>query len=248
MMDVPEFDRLLAEAMAAPFSGWDFSWLEGRRVEEEDTETTWDYDERARKRIQAAASLLDLGTGGGERLSRVGPLPRFAVATEAYGPNVPVATRRLQPVWVQVVRTHPGVHDSRGPQPDGRFAERRLPFQDASFELVLAHSSAFCPAEVYRVLRSGGLLLTAQGAPSVPPTLADILEGPIPAWAKEGQGWDIDTTLDEAGFATVEKLEAFPKTTYLDIGAVLFFLKVVPLPINHFAVLRYPQGLYHLHL
>src|SRR5258707_799699 len=95
--------------MAAPFSGWDFSWLEGRRVEEEDTETTWDYDERARKRIQSAASLLDLGTGGGERLSRLGPFPPFAVATEAYGPNVPVATRQLQPLGVQVVLTHPGV-------------------------------------------------------------------------------------------------------------------------------------------
>src|SRR5713226_6544831 len=128
MMDDPEFDRLLAEAMAAPFSGWDFSWLEGRRVEEEDTETTWDYDERARKRIQSAASLLDLGTGGGERLSRLGPFPPFAVATEAYGPNVPVATRRLQPLWVQVVRTHPGVHDSRGPQPDGRFCRAALTF------------------------------------------------------------------------------------------------------------------------
>ncbi len=25
-----EFDRLIAEAVAAPFSGWDFSWLAGR--------------------------------------------------------------------------------------------------------------------------------------------------------------------------------------------------------------------------
>ena len=248
MMDDPEFDRLLAEAVAAPFSGWDFSWLEGRRVEEEDTQTTWDYDERARKRIQAAAFLLDLGTGGGERLSQLGPFPPLAVATEAYGPNVPVATRRLQPLRVQVVRTHPGVHDSRGPQPDGSFAERRLPFPDASFELVLAHSRAFCPAEVYRVLRPGGLLLTAQGAPSVPPTLADILEGPIPAWAQEGQGWDIDTTLDEAGFATVEKLDTFPKTTYLDIGAVVYFLKVVPWTITDFDVERYRERLYQLHL
>src|SRR2546425_11464114 len=41
----PEFDQLLAEAMEAPFSGWDFSWLEGRRVEE--GETGWDYEERA---------------------------------------------------------------------------------------------------------------------------------------------------------------------------------------------------------
>ena len=82
-------------------------------------------------------------------MSRLGLFPPLAVATEAYGPNVPIATRRLQPLGVQVVRTHPGVHDSRGPQPDGRFAERRLPFPDASFELVLAHSSAFCPVEVY---------------------------------------------------------------------------------------------------
>src|SRR5260370_10005297 len=121
MMDDPEFDRLLAEAMAAPFSGWDFSWLEGRRVEEEDTETTWDYDERARKRIQSAASLLDLGTGGGERLSRLGPFPPFAVATEAYAPNVPVATRLPQPLRVRVVRTHPAVHASPRPHPHARF-------------------------------------------------------------------------------------------------------------------------------
>ncbi len=132
-----EFDRLLAEAVAAPFSGWDFSWLEGRRVEEGADD--WDYEERARKLIQTVASLLDVGTGGGERLSQLGPFPPRAIATEAYGPNVPVATRRLQPLGITIVQTHPGVHDTRGPQPDGSFPERRLPFPDASFELVLAH-------------------------------------------------------------------------------------------------------------
>ena len=73
--------------------------------------------------------------------------------------------------------------------PRGRAAHRkeRLPFQDESFELVLAHSSAFCPTEGYWILRPGSLLLTAQGVPSTPPTLADVLGGPIPAWAKEGQ-------------------------------------------------------------
>jgi SAM-dependent methyltransferase len=248
MMHDPEFDRLIAEAVAAPFCGWDFSRLEGRRVEEEDTETVWDYEERARKLVQSVASLLDLGTGGGERLSLLGPFPPLAVATEAYGPNVPIATRQLQPLGVQVVRTHPGVHDSSGPQPDGCFAERRLPFPDASFELVLAHSSAFFPAEVYRVLCPGGLLLTAQGAPSISPTMADVLEGPIPDWAKEGQGWDIDTPLDEAGFASVEKLDAYPKTTYLDIGAVVYVLRAVPWMITDFDVERYRERLYWLHL
>src|SRR5438105_11398653 len=75
MMNDPEFDRLLAEAVAAPFAGWDFSWLEGRRVEEEDRETAWDYEERVLKRVQSAASLLDVGTGGGERWSRLEQFP-----------------------------------------------------------------------------------------------------------------------------------------------------------------------------
>ena len=242
----PEFDHLLAEAMAAPFSGWDFCWLAGRRVEEE--ENGWDYEERARTLVQTAASLVDLGTGGGERLSRLGPFPARSFATEAYGPNVPTATKRLQPLGVTVVQTHPGIHDSRGPQPDGSFPERRLPFPDAHFELVLAHSSAFCPAEVFRVLCPGGILLTAQGAPPLSPTLADVLEGPIPEWAKPGQGWDIDATLDEAGFEIIEKLDVFPKTTYWDIGAVVYVLRTVPWTITDFTVERYRERLYHLHL
>ncbi len=242
----PEFDQLLAEAVAAPFSGWDFSWLEGRRVEE--GETGWDYEERARKRVQTAASLLDLGTGGGERLSQLGPFPPRSFATEAYGPNVPIATRLLQPLGVTVVQTHPGIHDSRGPQPDGSFSERRLPFPDDYFELVLAHSSAFCPAEVFRVLRPGGTLLTAQGAPSLSPTLAEVLEGPVPEWAKEGQGWDIDATLDAAGFETVERLDVFPKTTYRDIGAVVYVLRAVPWTITDFTIEHYRERLYRLHL
>src|SRR5438132_1639427 len=139
-------------------------------------------------------------------------------------------------------------HDSRGPQPDGSFSERRLPFPDAHFELVLAHSSAFCPAEVYRVLRPGGTLLTAQGGPSLFPTLADVLEGPVPEWAKEGQGWDIDASLDAAGFETVEKLDVFPKMTYRDIGAVVYALRAVPWTITDFMVERYRERLYQLHL
>jgi SAM-dependent methyltransferase len=146
------------------------------------------------------------------------------------------------------VQTHPGVHDSRGPQPDGSFSERRLPFPDAHFELVLAHSSAFCPAEVFRVLRPAGILLTAQGAPSLSPTLADVLEGPIPEWAKEGQGWDIDTTLDEAGFEPIEKLDVFPKTTYRDIGAVVYMLRAVPWTITDFTIEGYRERLYRLHV
>lgn len=101
---------------------------------------------------------------------------------------------------------------------------------------------------MFRVLRPGGILLTAQGAPSISPTLADVLERPIPEWAKVGQGWDIDATLDEASFETIEKLDVFPTTTYRDIGAVVYVLRTVPWTITDFTVERYRERLYRLHL
>ncbi|TWM62046.1 hypothetical protein CHCC14814_3869 [Bacillus paralicheniformis] len=45
-----------------------------------------------------------MGTGGGEFLSKLGPLPSSAYATECYFPNVPVAKERLTPLEVQVVQ------------------------------------------------------------------------------------------------------------------------------------------------
>ena len=64
---------------------------------------TWSYDERAHHHVQSATSFLDLGTGGGERLSRLGPFRSLGVATEGYRPNVPLAAQRLQPLPVPLL-------------------------------------------------------------------------------------------------------------------------------------------------
>jgi len=242
-----EFERLVSEALQAPFSGWDFSWLQGRRVETGDPRGEIDYEERARACVASASAVLDLGTGGGEVLSRLAPFP--SVATEAYPPNVTEAARRLTPLGVQVIWTDPACLDSRGPQPHNQWPRRRLPFADATFDLVLASSTSFCPREVSRVLKSGGTLLTSQGRTERrSPDLVDALQGTPPEWTQPGQGWDIDATLDEAGFVTVEKIEREGATTYRDIGAVVYFLKAAPWAILDFEVNRYRQRLYQLHL
>ena len=74
-MDIihPErFEQLVTEAQAADFEGWDFCWLEGRLVQEE---PPWHYPEIVRAHFASVHSLLDLGTGGGELLASLIPLP-----------------------------------------------------------------------------------------------------------------------------------------------------------------------------
>lgn len=95
------FDDLVAEAMAAPFSGWDFSWLAARTVT---SALPWDYSAEVTSRAAGASALLDLGTGGGEWLAALSHRPASTVATEGWPPNVGVAAARLRPLGVPVVQ------------------------------------------------------------------------------------------------------------------------------------------------
>ena len=49
----------------APFAGWDFSHLDGRMIEEQ---APWSYLARAAELMDQVSAVLDMGTGGGERL------------------------------------------------------------------------------------------------------------------------------------------------------------------------------------
>jgi 2-polyprenyl-3-methyl-5-hydroxy-6-metoxy-1,4-benzoquinol methylase len=89
----PTFDELIDEALAAPFEGWDFTWLDGRKTH---IQLPWDYATRVRARMRGARAMLDMGTGGGEILASLAPFPPRVFATESYPPNVAVARKRLE--------------------------------------------------------------------------------------------------------------------------------------------------------
>lgn len=149
------FEDLIGEAVSAPFTGWDFSWLASRSTP---GSLPWSYSRELARRAEAASSMLDMGTGGGERLSRLSPRPQKTVATEAWPPNVPVAAARLHPLGIPVVQDE-GAHDNI----DQDDAQRgRLPFSDGTFALVANRHEAFLAAEVSRVLSPGGTFITQQ--------------------------------------------------------------------------------------
>ncbi len=107
----------------------------------------WDYVERARELVSNAQRVLDIGTGGGERLFEIlEGSGRQCVATEEWAPNVPVAAAHLGPLRVEVVHCQ----------------DERLPFSACSFDLVLNRHSAMTPGEVVDLLRPGGSLLSQQ--------------------------------------------------------------------------------------
>src|SRR3981081_3736770 len=72
-----------------PFRGWDFAYLEGRMLMEQPPWLPpWSYAQRAAELWRGASSVVDLGTGGGERLLELREAwPARVTATEEHPPN-----------------------------------------------------------------------------------------------------------------------------------------------------------------
>ena len=130
-----------------PFTGWDFSYLADRMVQEL---PAWSYASRAAELMRQAGSVLELGTGGGERFLQLrGHWPSRVTVTEEYPPNVALVRERLGSLGVRVVEVRLTDIDP-------------LPFATDEFDVVLNRHSAFNSAEVARVLGPGGTFLTQQ--------------------------------------------------------------------------------------
>ncbi len=222
------FDEFVDEATSAPVEGWDFSYLRGRI---EDEPLAWSYPELAAGLIARSRRVLDVDTGGGELFSSWQP-PAGSVAVEPYPPNVPVAARRLGPLGVTVVE---------------RPADS-LPVEDAGFDLVLNRHGFLQAAETYRVLAPGGLLLTQQVGARNDVEFNAALDVPVPAApATPSTVSELVTALTGAGLTIDEVREAWLRTRYLDVGAVIFQLRTVAWQVPGFDPARHRPQLRRLH-
>ena len=84
-----------------PFEGWDFSAYKDRFWWTDNQ--AWSYLDRAAALLDNATAVLDLDTGGGERLLELRPhWPAKGCATEAYPPNFSLASQALEPLGAKV--------------------------------------------------------------------------------------------------------------------------------------------------
>lgn len=209
-----------------PFIGWDFSYLEGRMLEEQ---PDWSYSARAAQLMQQSSSVLDLDTGGGERFLKLHEhWPQKVVATEHYPPNFKLATERLSPFGAVVI--------------DVQLSDDGLmPFEPSEFDLVLNRHAAFNPQEVARVLASGGTFLTQQVHGL---WAADLLAAfnASPQWPDAAPEKYLPR-LQAAGLEIVDQQNWAGKLTFTDVGAIVYYLKAVPWLVPGFSVKTHLQHL-----
>ena len=214
--------------------GWDFSSLDGRMREDGEP---WDLAAVWRAALVSASRALDMGTGGGEFVSRFADvLPEHTVATEGWPPNISVAGKRLASYDVGVV--------GADGDPDG--GGGLLPFADGSFDLVLNRHEGYRPDDVFRVLAPGGTFLTQQvGGDEFGEIRAAFGMSPTaPHVTYERFRRD----LTAAGFEVVDGAETIGHYVFDDVAALIAYVQLVPWEVpEDFSVERYADALLALH-
>jgi len=219
-------DSWKAEESIAHIHGWDFSHIAGRYTEQEDL--PWDYRKTILQYMTPEMYLLDMDTGGGEFLLSLNHPYEHTAATENYPPNVRLCRETLSPLGIDF---RPG--DGKG----------ILPFGDSTFDLVINRHGDFNVEEIYRVLKPGGLFITQQVGAENDRELVELLCGKTPLPFPEQYLHITSRKFREAGFKILREAECFRPIRFFDIGALVWFARIIQWEFPGFSVDTHLEGL-----
>lgn len=209
------------EEARAHMRGWDFSHIQGRFAEERDL--PWSYRALVREYLRDDLALLDYDTGGGEFLRSLGHPPEKTAATEGYPPNARLCRETLEPLGI--------TFRACGDPSD-------IPFPDGSFDIILNRHGAFDPAELFRLLKPGGLFLTEQVGED---NDRDLVERVLPGTPKPFPHKNLReqrAAFEAAGFRILRGEEALRPIRFYDVGAFVWFARVIEWEFPGFSVDR----------
>ena len=227
MTDLAFKEAWLEEERQAEIRGWDFSHIRDRYREEGDL--PWDYRTVVGEHLREEAALLDYDTGGGEFLLSLRHPYEKTAATEGYPPNVALCRERLLPLGI----------DFRACQDPGA-----IPFPDESFDIILNRHGSFEAGELFRLLKKGGLFITQQVGGD---NDRDLVERVLPGTPKPFPNLYLEEQLRVfrgAGFRILRGEEAYRPIQCFDVGAFVWFARVLPWEFPDFSVERCFAGLW----
>ena len=207
------------EESIAHIKGWDFSHLDGRFTSDEDL--PWDYEALVRQYLTDDMRLFDYDTGGGEFLLSLGHPHDKTSATEGYPPNYELCKQTLLPLGI-----------------DLRFCDdcSHLPFDDESFDIVIDRHGDFNASEIARVLKTGGMFVTQQVGGENDRDLVQMVQPDL-----KPQFTDLDlshalSSFESAGFEILTSDEVFRPIRFYDIGAFVWFARIIEWEFVGFSV------------
>jgi SAM-dependent methyltransferase len=200
--------------------GWDFSHIEDRYESKEDL-LPWNYKELILKYMKPEDRLLDMDTGGGEFLLSLGHPFHRTSATEGYPPNVELCKEVLLPLGINFKAA------------DDYAA---LPFADEGFDVVINRHGSYDAKELYRILKPGGLFITQQVGDENDRALVELL---LPGQPMAFPGMNVTVqqkVFEEAGFELLQAEEAFLPIRFMDVGALVWFARIISWEFVEFSV------------
>lgn len=216
-----------AEEQAAHIHGWDFSHIAGRYTEEDDL--PWDYRTVIEGYRRPDMTILDMDTGGGEFLLSLNHPHENTAATEGYPPNIKLCKNTLSPLGI----------DFRPADAGGI-----LPFEDGRFDLVLNRHGDFNVQEIQRVLKPGGLFITQQVGAENDRELVELLLPQQTRLPFPEQYLSITSDkFRSAGFEILDAQECFRPIRFFDVGALVWFARIIEWEFPGFSVDTCLEGL-----
>ena len=207
------------EEDAAHIHGWDFSHIDGRA--DQDLDLPWDYRQIIKQYLHDDMKILDYDTGGGEfLLSLEHPFDKTA-ATEGYPPNAELCRETLLPLGIDF-------RECNNPA--------SIPFEDESFDMILNRHGSFHAEELYRLLKKGGIFITEQVGGDNDMDLVEMVlpntEIPFPDLNLN----ELKKVFENAGFQIIEAADAYRPIRFYDVGAFVWFARIIEWEFPEFSV------------
>ena len=111
-----------------------------------------------------------------------------------------------------------------------------LPFENESFDVIINRHGDFNATELYRLLKRGGIFITEQVGGDNDRDLVEMVlpntEKPFPHLNLKEQ----KKVFEDAGFDIVEQAEAFRPIKFYDVGAFVWFARIIEWEFPEFSV------------
>jgi ubiquinone/menaquinone biosynthesis C-methylase UbiE len=124
--------------------GWDFSNLKVDSFGKK-----WDFYEEVVKRSKKTDVLLDIGTGGGEKVLRIASSVFFLIGIDKSPEMIKTANKNLAKTYLNNVRFF-------------QMDAKKIIFPDRFFNITSCRQAMFFPEELSRVLCDNGVFITQQ--------------------------------------------------------------------------------------